>query len=82
VKLTREIKLTPEELAEAFCEMDDDSQAKFFVECARIERSWDRAGSFMYVDQWREVGKHLRECACSTEDAREMVRRLADGITP
>jgi len=35
------IVLTPEELADAFCDMDSDQQAKFFNSIANITSSWD-----------------------------------------
>jgi hypothetical protein len=74
VKLGVDIKLTPAQLAEAFCELDDEAQAQFFIECARIGETWEtRATCF----QWHAVGRHLRDCECSTYEAREMVRDIA-----
>jgi hypothetical protein len=74
VKLTVEVKLTPVEIAEAFCEMDDEAQAQFFVEAARIAETWTGVGRCM---QWFYVGKHLKTCACSTYEARDMVKEIA-----
>ena len=76
MKLEVEIKLTPRQLAEAFCDLDDEQQADFFIEAARIAASW-RDGAVM---QWWYVGRHLRTCTCSTEEAREMVRELASAL--
>ena len=77
VDLTFKWNPTPLELASAFCEMDDDGQAKFFVECARIAGTWTSAYAGM---QWHLVGRHLRDCECSTEEARDMVKEICEGI--
>jgi hypothetical protein len=76
MKLTLTIKLTPAQLAEAFCEMDDEDQAQVFIEAARIARGWDAPPAV----QWSRVGGHLRTCSCSSADARALVRGLADGL--
>lgn len=60
--------------------MDDDAQARFFVECARIAAEW--RGDLGFGGQWWAVGKHLRECTCSTEAARELVANIFDGMQP
>lgn len=78
MKLTVDLQLTPAQLAEAFCEMDDEQQAQVFIEAARIAReTWEQPATFL---QWREVGKHLATCACSTDDARDLVRDIAGGM--
>jgi hypothetical protein len=86
VKLTVEHKLTPRELAEAFCEMNDEDQAQFFIECADVAKAWTfGAGSYGADWQWFTVGRHLATCECSNDDARDMVReiaRAASGETP
>lgn len=66
------------QLAESFCDMDDDQQAKFFVEVARIMNAW--GGAKLYTQAYY-IGRHLRTCACSTDDARELVRLIADATT-
>jgi hypothetical protein len=68
------VALSAEDLAEAFCEMDDDAQAQFFVEVARIIRSWEGVARHLAV---AAIGNHLRTCECATADARELVRDLA-----
>ncbi len=75
-KIHREvaIELTSEDLAEAFCEMDDDQQAQFFVHVAHNMSAWKPSGAAM---QLRFIGDHLRECECSTADARNWVVELA-----
>ena len=75
MKVTVTMALSTEQLAAAFCELDDDAQAKFFVECARIAAEWPP-----HFDQFYEVGRHLRTCDCSTPAARELVRRIVAGM--
>ena len=79
MKLTVERRSTPLELAEAFCELQDEEQAQFFIEAARIAEAWDREkGSLGASWQWFTVGKHLKRCACSTDEARAMVHDIAE----
>lgn len=75
VTVTQEVEVTIEQIASWFAAMDDDQQAKFFVEVAKIAQSWKDPGM-----QWWLVGSHLRNCECSTEDARELVRTLYAGL--
>jgi hypothetical protein len=70
------VELTPLDVAEQFAEMSDEEQAQVFIEVARIARTW--MGTNM--DQWYAVGGHLRTCSCSTPEARDMVRRIAEGV--
>ena len=82
MRLVVDRKLTPAEIAEAWCELTDEDQAQFFIEAARIAKSWakDRysAGATM---QWSRIGGHLRTCPCSTHEARMMVADIADACT-
>jgi hypothetical protein len=65
------------ELAQIFCEMDDDAQAQFFIEVARIFNGWPgNRGS----EQARYIANHMRTCECSTEAARELVRGIAEAF--
>lgn len=73
MKLAVDWKPSPAELAAAFCEMDDERQAQFFIDVARIATLWDGDPGI----QWMRVGRHLRDCACSTDNARDMVREIA-----
>lgn len=77
--MKREINIiaTPAELAEAFCDMNDEQQAQFFIDVAEIGRSFRGLGAGY---QWWLVGKHLKTCACSTEDARDLILEIAKGI--
>ncbi len=76
MKICAEVRLTPLELAKAFCELNDEAQAQFFIECARIAGEW--SGGLGADWQWTQVGAHLRTCSCSTDEARDMVRAIAD----
>lgn len=77
-KLTFDRKLTPLEIAEAFCELDDEQQAQVFIDVARIASGWTAAnGSYGAGWQWFTIGRHLKTCSCSTDEAREMVREIA-----
>lgn len=83
MRLTVERKLTPLEIAEAFCELDDESQAQVFIEAARIAAGWGIGRHSLGADwQWFSIGRHLRTCSCSTEEARDMVKAIADGAVP
>jgi hypothetical protein len=81
VKLTATVdrKFTPLEIAQAFCGLNDEEQAQVFIEAARIAAEWQaEKGSLGASWQWFTVGRHLKTCACSTEDARAMVVDIAD----
>ena len=78
-KLEVDVTLTPDHIAALFCDMDDDAQARFFVECARLATATFKTGNYW---QWAEVGKHLRDCECSTLEARDMVNAIAEGMKP
>lgn len=76
IEKTISVSLTPRELAEAFCLMGDEAQAQFFIEIAEIVKGWSGIGE----TQWLEVGRHLRDCKCSNESARDVVRDIAIAI--
>lgn len=64
-------------LAEMFCTLDDDEQAKFFVAVAAEMASW---GFTKQCNQTYFIGRHLATCECSTEEARRFVISLAEAI--
>lgn len=76
ITTTVEVELSIEQGAAWFSELDDDSQAKFFVEVARIAEGWTHNSNM----QWWLLGGHLRNCSCSTEAARDMIRTIAEGM--
>lgn len=71
--VTTETELGIDQAAEWFCGLDDDQMAKFFVAVAAKAKAWPNPPNY----QWSYVGGHLRNCECSTEDAREMIRSWA-----
>jgi hypothetical protein len=60
--------------------LDDDSQARFFVECARIMSGWEKPGAA--GTQGYFIGRHLLNCECSTLEARELLRDIVSGMEP
>lgn len=72
VQMMSTVVISVEKLAEIFAHLDDDQQCKFFVEVARICQQWPDPNG-----QWYYVGGHLRNCECSTPEAREMIRSIA-----
>ncbi len=67
------------EIARQFARMDDDHQAKFFVEVAKHMNGW---GAGKMEQQLYSIGKHLRTCECSTPEAIELVTFLARCTQP
>jgi hypothetical protein len=81
MRVQAEVEMNPRMLAEAFCELGDEAQAQFFIECAAIAETWtdSRGNKTWPSSQWYSVGRHLRTCTCSTSEAREMVDAIATG---
>jgi hypothetical protein len=79
MKITADFQLTTQQLAELFCQLADEEQAQFFIECGRIAATWSQS-PYGADTQWREVGKHLQVCACSTDEARGMIEELHYGL--
>jgi hypothetical protein len=77
LSVTVDVPMTLEQLAGLFVELDDDSQAKFFVEVARLMGTWTAHERNM---QEFYIGRHLRDCSCSTEDARDFLRNIVDSM--
>ena len=75
MKVTIEVKLTPKQIAEAIAGLDDEGQAQVFIDLAEIAKDWKDSGM-----QWFSVGRHLRDCSCSTYEARSLVEGIAGGM--
>lgn len=73
ITVTTEIELDIDVAAKWFTGLDDDQMAKFLVAVAAEAKKYPSDPD----NQWFYLGGHLRNCPCSTEDAREMVRRWA-----
>ena len=73
VKVTTEIELDVKIAARWFASLDDNEMCRFLVEVAEEVKQFDGSAE----NQWYYLGGHLRNCACSTDEAREMVRKWA-----
>lgn len=73
IKVTTEIELDIETAAKWFAALDDDEMCRFLVAVAEEAKSYPSDPD----NQWYYLGGHLKSCECSTEDAREMVRKWA-----
>ena len=76
IRITTEVELTITQAAAWFAELDDDQQARFFVELAAVAAKWDHE-PLADLKQWERVGVHLRDCACATDDGRNVIRGIA-----
>ena len=74
--VTTEIDLDIATAAKWFAELDDDQMCKFLVEVARIAEDYPNSPE----NQWYYLGGHLRNCECSTDAARNMVKAWAHWI--
>lgn len=83
MKITAEIDVPMDvtTLAKLFCNLGDELQAQFFIECAKEAAKWDvDVKSWGASWQWKKVGGHLRDCECSTPEARQMVTDICEGM--
>ncbi len=80
IETTTKITLDLKTAAEWFSGLSDEQQTDFFVEVARASTKWQCQGRWQ--SQYWLVGRHLRDCKCSTDDARELVQELAAGLEP
>lgn len=76
VEMKTTVTVTPELLAQIFCDMSDEQQCMFFVEIGRISE----ASESNFDQQWYYLAGHLRSCECSTDAARAFIKNLAHGI--
>lgn len=77
MKLTVDVTIGPAELAARFCELNDEDQAQFFIECAKQMATWP---AYNRMGQLSSIGRHLVTCKCSNEDARDVVTQIAESI--
>lgn len=61
-------------IADLFCAMTDDGQAQFFVHVAALMAKWPRSDAATF--QALTIGRHLRDCECSTDGGREFIRSI------
>lgn len=81
IKSEATVEVSVRLLAEIFCGLDDEAQAQFFIEAAAVSAEWRTTGGLGADWQWYTVGRHLKTCSCSTEEARDMVREIARAAT-
>lgn len=79
-EITTKVTLTLEQVAAWFANLDDDSQARFFVEVAKAAKNWKSNSGLGASWQWYQIGSHLKNCECATEEAREIVRAMHEGL--
>jgi hypothetical protein len=70
ITVTTQIELDIEIAAKWFASLDDDAMCRFLVAVAAESKKFDGSPD----NQWYYLGGHLKNCACLTEDAREMVK--------
>lgn len=71
------VELTVEDIADVFCEMDDDQQSQFFVRVAdHMANTKDYNGTM----QVAYIAHHLASCDCVTREAREWIETLCDSM--
>ena len=78
-KIEIDIKPDSRWLAEIFCEYNDEEQAQFFIEVAKIASSWTKQKFSYSGQQWFMVGRHLKDCSCSTKEARDLILDIYSG---
>ena len=76
VEVKIKIPINLDLLAQAFADMNDDEQTQFFVKVAEIAKTWDNKWGGAQ-SQWINIGGHLRNCQCSSDAARDMIRDIA-----
>lgn len=75
--ITFDVEITPEMAAQAFADMNDDEQAQFFVNAARIAAETYEGSP---QSQWIRIGDHLATCKCSSDAGRELIRSIQYGM--
>jgi hypothetical protein len=73
IKVMSEIELDIKTGAKWFAHLDDDEMCRFLVAVAEEAKSYPNNPD----SQWYSLGGHLKNCKCSTDDAREMIRAWA-----
>ncbi len=70
---TQDVQVTIADLATLFANSSDEDQAMFFVEVARIMDKWSPSMKEMQIHY---LAKHLQDCECSSDGAREFLRAV------
>ena len=78
MKIEADIDLTSRQLAEAFCEMNDDEQTRCFGDVAAVMETWAPHKRLLQVSF---IGSHLVDCDCGGERARELITGIYEAMT-
>jgi hypothetical protein len=73
VTVTTKIELDIETAAKWFAGLDDDEMCRFLVAVAKEAEAFPCGAD----SQWYYLGGHLKNCACSTDATREMIKSWA-----
>ena len=68
------VEPTPEEMAEMFCDMGDDEQARFLATAGKLSKEWEKHRDF----QWSHVADRLVESG--DRDAADLCEGLHEAI--
>lgn len=71
IEMKSTVEITVELMARIFCDMSDEDMCQFFVEVAK-----EASKVPTFDNQWYFLGGHLRNCECSTPEAREMINSI------
>lgn len=70
IRVTTDIELDIATAAKWFAGLDDDQMCRFLVAVEQEARAFEGHAD----SQWYYLGGHLRNCHCSNEETREMLR--------
>ena len=73
--LTGQVEVGPKELAQAFCDLNDEQQADFFEAVGGIADGWSGTMQFFMV------GRHMKTCECVTQSGIRVIEEIHDGLT-
>ncbi len=80
IEVRTTVKLDIDLAARWFANLDDDAQARFFVAVCRAAREQWSSPALGLGMQWYQIGSHLKNCECSSDDARDMIREMHNGL--
>lgn len=76
ITVTTEVELSITVAAQWFSNLDDEAQADFFIKVAELSKPWGA----LWTQQYYLVGRHLATCQCSTDEARQLVESISEGL--
>lgn len=78
VTVSTEIEIDIKTGATWFASLSDEDQSQFFVQVFEATKNWPK-GAWNHTQQWFLVGRHIAECECSSDGAREVLEALWEG---